>query len=57
MRACGVVQGVMVVSLSELKKHQKMAGKKKLQQGSSPDGRLDLEMSWDSYLGSDDQGE
>ena len=47
----------MVVKLSELKKHTKMAGKKKLQHGSSPNGRLDLEMQWDSYLGSDDQGE
>ena len=41
----------MVVSLAELKKHTKMAGKKKLQNGNSPDGRLD------SYLGTDDQGE
>ena len=47
----------MVVSLAELKKHTKMAGKKKLQNGNSPDGRLDLEMEWNSYLGTDDQGE
>ena len=47
----------MKVSLFELKKHTKMAGKKKLQNGSSPDARLDLEMEWSSYLGSDDQGE
>ncbi len=48
------VQGMMVVSLAELKKHTKMAGKKKLKHGNSPDGRLDLEMSWSSYLGLDD---
>ena len=45
----------MVVKLAELKKHAKMAGKKKLQHGSSPNGRLDLEIHWESYLGSDDQ--
>ena len=52
-----LLQGKMVVSLAELKKHTKMAGKKKLQHGNSPDGRLDLEMAWNSYLGTDDQGE
>ena len=52
-----VLQGVMKVSLFELKKHTKMAGKKKLQHGNSPDARLELEMEWSSYLGSDDQGE
>lgn len=51
------IEGKMVVSLADLKRHTKMAGKKKLQHGSSPDGRLDLEMEWNSYLGSDDQGE
>jgi len=49
-----MLQGKMVVSLAELKRHTKMEGKKKLQHGSSPDGRLDLEMSWNSYLGLDD---
>lgn len=48
------LQGKMVVSLAELKKHTKMAGRKKLQHGNSPDGRLELEMSWNSYLGIDD---
>lgn len=47
----------MVVSLAELKKHTKLAGKKKLQHGNSPDGRLDLEMEWNSYLGTDDANE
>lgn len=47
-------EGMMAVSLAELKKHTKMAGKKKLKHGNSPDGRLDLEMSWSSYLGLDD---
>lgn len=47
----------MVVSLAELKKHTKLGGKKKLQHGSSPDGRLDLEMEWNSYLGTDDANE
>ena len=45
---------MMAVSLAELKKHTKMAGKKKLKHGNSPDGRLDLEMTWSSYLGLDD---
>lgn len=47
----------MVVSLAELKRHNKLGGKKKLQHGSSPDGRLDLEMEWNSYLGTDDANE
>lgn len=50
-------EGRMVVSLAELKRHNKLGGKKKLQHGSSPDGRLDLEMEWNSYLGTDDANE